>query len=100
MPPASVNSRARCASLTRDDDYATPGKPPCDWDDREAREELVDELVHDCPGALSALEGATLTGVVKDASELLPLVAGQDVEEGEDGVFRIARKVAKDGVIS
>jgi hypothetical protein len=24
--------------LTRDDDYATLGKPPCDWDDRAARE--------------------------------------------------------------
>jgi hypothetical protein len=57
--------------LRREDDYAGPGKPPCDWDDPAAREALVDDLV-----------------------------AGQDVEEGEDGVFRIARKTARDRVIS
>lgn len=88
------------ASLTREDDYATPGKPPCDWDDPSAREQLVDELVRDCRGALGVLDGATLTGVVADAAALAALVAGQDVEEGADGVFRVARKVAKDRVIS
>ncbi|WP_373168051.1 transposase, partial [Mycobacterium marinum] len=31
---------------------------------------------------------------------LLALVAGQDVETGDDGVFRIARRVAKDRTIS
>ena len=31
---------------------------------------------------------------------MLALVAGQDVEQGDDGVFRIARKVARDRVIS
>ena len=82
------------ASLTRDDDYQGPGKPPCDWDDSSAREQLVDELVRDCHAALGALEGATLECALKDAGELLALVAGQDVDEREDGVFRIARKVA------
>ena len=28
--------------LTRDDDYAGPGKPACDWDDEAAREALAD----------------------------------------------------------
>ena len=93
-------SAAVRSSLAREDDYASPGKPPCDWDDRAAREQLVDELVGDCHAALEVLDGTTLTGVVADASELLALVAGQDVEEGEDGVFRIVRKVAKDRVIS
>lgn len=88
------------ASLSRDDEYNTPGKPPCDWDDKKAREQLVDELVKDCLATLSVLEGEELTGAVKDAADLLALVAGQDVEEGEDGVFRIAKKVAKDRVIS
>ena len=87
------------AALCRDDDYATPGKPPCDWDDAAAREQLVDELVHDCQAALAALEGADL-GPATDAAELVALVAGQDVEEGADGVFRIAKRVAKDRVIS
>ena len=88
------------AAFCRDDDYNTPGKPPCDWDDKDAREQLVDELVHDCLAALSVLEGETLIGAVKDAADLLALVSGQDVEAGNDGVFRIAKKVAKDRVIS
>ena len=88
------------AALVRDDDYATLGKPPCDWDDRPAREALVDALVRDCQAALAVLHGQALAGPVAEAAGLLALVAGQDVEAGEDGVFRIARKVARDRVIS
>ena len=47
-------------ALRRDDDYRSPGKPPCDWDDRAARESLVDELVHDALLALAALDGGEL----------------------------------------
>jgi hypothetical protein len=88
------------AVLERDDDYATPGKPPCDWDDPMAREALVDELVHDALAALVVLDGTELGTVARDAADLLALVAGQDVAEGDDGVFRIVRGVAKDRVIS
>jgi len=86
--------------LRRSDDYASPGKPPCDWDDPAAREALVDELVTDALAALGALDGRPLPLPAVEAGELLALVAGQDVEQGEDGVFRIARKVAADRVIS
>jgi len=86
--------------LVRDDDYATPGKPPCDWDDRAAREALVDALVKDANQALDVISDHELEGATKSATELLALVAGQDVKEGEDGVFRIVRGVAKDRVIS
>src|SRR5215471_3991710 len=86
--------------LRRSDDYASPGKPPCDWDDPAAREALVDELVTDALAALGALDGRPLPLPAAEAGELLALVAGQDVEQGEDGVFRIARKVARDRVIS
>lgn len=86
--------------LHRDDDYAVAGKPPCDWDDRSAREQLVDALVKDANAVLTLLEGKNLQGEVKDAAELLATVAGQDVEQGEDGVFRIARRTAPDRVIS
>jgi hypothetical protein len=79
---------------------AGPGKPPCDWDDPQAREALVDELVNDALGALGAIDGQTVPLSARDAVDLLVLVAGQDVEQGEDGVFRIARKTAKDRVIS
>jgi hypothetical protein len=88
------------AVLRRDDDYAGPGKPPCDWDDPAAREVLVDELVNDALAVLGALDGHLLPAAAQDAADLLALVAGQDVEQGGDGVFRIARKTAKDRVIS
>lgn len=88
------------AGLARDDDYATPGKPPCDWDDPTAREVLVDALVHDALAALVVLDGAELATAARDAADLLALVAGQDVAEGDDGVFRIVRGVAKDRIIS
>jgi len=88
------------AVLTRDDDYATVGKPPCDWDDKAARDALVDALVRDANAALLVLHGRELSGAVDEAAELLALAAGQDVEQGEDGVFRIAQRVARDRVIS
>ena len=87
-------------ALRRDDDYKTRGKPPCDWDDKEAREALVDELVHDALYALDALNGEVIPFTARDACDLLALVAGQDVEMGDDGIFRIQRRVAKDRVIS
>ena len=86
--------------MSRDDEYATPGKPPCDWDDRSAREALVDALVKDANAALDVLGDHELEGATKTAAELLALVAGQDVAEDTDGVFRIVRGVAKDRVIS
>ena len=87
-------------ALRRDDDYAGPGKPACDWDDAEAREAMVDALVRDALAALAVLDGEELEPAAADAAELLALVAGQDVAEGEDGVFRIARRVAVDRIIS
>ncbi len=50
--------------------------------------------------ALGVLAAVELSGPVAEAAELLALVAGQDVEVGEDGIFRIARMVARDRVIS
>jgi hypothetical protein len=49
---------------------------------------------------LGALEGRELSDVVGRAAALLAAVVGQDLDEGSDGVFRIARRVAKDRVIS
>jgi hypothetical protein len=88
------------AALGRDDDYASPGKPPCDWDDPQAREMLVDALVKDALAALGVLDGQQLPLPAIEAADLLALVAGQDVEQGGDGVFRITRKTARDRVIS
>jgi hypothetical protein len=86
--------------LRRDDDYASGGKPTCDWDDNVAREALVAELATDAFACLELVEGRELDSEVGEAVELLATVIGQDLEAGDDGVFRIARKVAKDRIIS
>lgn len=88
------------AVLKRDDDYAGAGKPVCDWDDAPARRALVDALARDGHAALAVLDGHEARDVVSRAGQLLATVLGQDLETGDDGVFRIARRVAKDRVIS
>jgi len=86
--------------LTRDDDYATPGKPVCDWDDEPAREALIDALARDAYAVLAFLDGRELSEAIKEAAALVARVVGQDLEQREDGLFRIARRVAPDRVIS
>jgi hypothetical protein len=88
------------AALRRDDDYAAPGKPACDWQDRAAREQLVDELVRDAYRAHGALRGERLDARVAEAAALLATVTGQDIEETPDGRFRIFEGTAPDRVIS
>jgi len=88
------------AVLRRDDDYASAGKPVCDYDDRAAREALVDALAKDAQALLLVLEGRVLAAALAQAAALLAAVVGQDLDAGEDGVFRIARRVAKDRIIS
>jgi hypothetical protein len=85
--------------LRRDDDYASPGKPVCDYEDRAAREALVDALAKDGHALLLTLEGRHLPGRLAQAAELLAAVVGQDLEV-KAGVFRIVRRVAKDRIIS
>jgi IS5 family transposase len=88
------------AALSSGDDYAGAGKPQIDWDDRGAREELIDSRARDGYAVLALLEGRELAEPVGQAAALLATVLGQDLQTGEDGVFRIARRVAKDRVIS
>jgi hypothetical protein len=87
-------------ALGRVDDYQTAGKPACDWDDAAARETLVDALARDGYAALRVLDDRELTEPVLQAAELLATVLGQDLERGDVGRFRIARRVAPDRVIS
>ena len=93
----AVAARGACR---RDDDYLSAGRPVCDWDDRDAKELLVDALVRDALAVLDVVDGQVLVGAARDAVELLAAVAGQDVEQGDDGRFRIVRGVARDRVIS
>jgi hypothetical protein len=82
------------------DDYASSAKPQIDWDDQAAREELIDSRARDGYAMLAHLDSQKLEAPVADAMKLLATVLGQDLEEGADGSFRIARRVAKDRVIS
>jgi hypothetical protein len=86
--------------LAREDDYASAGKPVCDYEDPQAREALIDALAKDARAVLGALDGRELPAGVAQAAALLAAVVGQDLDEGEDGVFGIARRVAKDRIIS
>ena len=86
--------------LKRDDDYRSPGKPACAWDDASAREALVDALTIDANHLLLCLNGRQLAPDLEQAVTLLATVVGQDIARGDDGIFRIVRGVAPDRVIS
>ena len=88
------------AVLVSGDDYAGTGKPQIDWEDRAAREQLIDSRARDAHGCLALLDGRMLPEPVDQAAQLLASVVGQDLEQTGAGVFRIARRVAKDRVIS
>src|SRR5215211_2469121 len=91
---------AREVELAAHDDDR-PGKPQCAWDDLEAKQALVSGLVNDALVVLAAVADRGLEAEQAEAVALLALVAGQDVEPGQrPGSWRIARKVAKDRVIS
>jgi IS5 family transposase len=82
-------------------DYDRPGKPVCAWDDPQAKQALVSGLVNDALAVLDAVAELELGAEQAEAVALLALVAGQDVEPGQrPGSWRIARRVAKDRVIS
>jgi hypothetical protein len=88
------------AVLSSGDDYASAAKPVIDWDDAHAREELIDSRARDGYALLAVVDGRELADVVEQAAALLATVLGQDLDIGQDGVFRVARRVAKDRVIS
>jgi hypothetical protein len=86
-------------------DYDDPGKPAIDWNDKAARNQLVDGLVGDAHRVLGHLPEQELGPRAAEAVALLALIAGQDVEpvegsDGTDGHWRIAERVAGDRVIS
>ena len=88
------------AVLRRDDDYMAAGKPACDYGDAQAREALAGALARDARALLGVLEGQELGPALAQAAELLATVTGQDLDQDAAGVFKIARRVAPDRVIS
>jgi transposase len=82
-------------------DYTTVGKPVIDWSERSERDGVVSLLVNDAVDLLDAVGDDPLDTAGEDAVGMLALVSAQDVEPGEEpGTWRIARRVAKDRVIS
>jgi Transposase DDE domain/Transposase domain (DUF772) len=78
------------AVISSGDAYTSTAKPVIDWTDAAEREALIDSRARDGYALLAVLEGRVLATVL-----------GQDLEQDEDqDVFRIARKVARDRVIS
>jgi hypothetical protein len=88
------------AVISSGDAYTDTGKPAIDWTDPGEREHLVDSRAKDAHALLAVLEGRQLSSGVAEAATLLACVVGQDLDQGTDGVLRIARRVAKDRVIS
>ena len=97
---AAASDAAVEAPAALSGDYSWGAKPRCDWDDPRARQELVDRLGADAAAVLAAIEGRKLDGALGEAAELLAAVAGQDLCQDRGGRFMIARRVAKDRVLS
>ena len=92
---------AAAAEVVGDDYDQASGKPACAWNDPAARDALVTRLVNDALAVLAGVDGIELDNAQQQLVALLALVAGQDVEPGdEDGTWKIERKVAKHRVIS
>ncbi len=88
----------RCSCVT-----TTPSSesPVIDWSERTERDGIVTLLVNDAVDLLDAVGDELLDSAAEEAVGMLALVAAQDVEPGEtEGTWRIARRVAKDRVIS
>ncbi|MGA9491447.1 MAG: IS1182 family transposase [Mycobacterium sp.] len=101
VPGASEVIEQHCTAH----DYDDPGKPAIAWNDKAARDLLVDGLVGDAHRVLGYLPEQQLGPRAAEAVALLALIAGQDVEpvegsDGTDGRWRIAQHVAGDRVIS
>jgi len=87
-------------ACTSGDDYVATAKPRIDWDDSAARDALIDSRARDAQACLAVLDNRKLGSDMARAAELLAAVVGQDLDEGADGTFRIARRVAKNRIIS
>jgi len=84
--------QAKAITLDAHDYDNDPGKPDCAWDDEQARDALVSSLVADALHVLIDVSVLELTDAQQEAVGLLALVAGQDVEPGDDeGTWRIAK---------
>ena len=81
---------AKVLEFTTHDYDHDPGKPVCAWDDPDALDVLITALVNDALEILDAVAELTWDEAQSDAVGLLALIAGQDVEPGDnEGTWRI-----------
>lgn len=92
---------AKALVLSAHDYDNDPGKPACAWDDPEGLDQLITALVTDAIEILEAVVDLPLDEAQADAVGLLALVAGQDVEPGDDdGSWRIMRGTRPGRIVS
>ncbi|WP_066635360.1 IS1182 family transposase [Desulfolucanica intricata] len=80
-------------------EYGKNGKPKINWNIEEEKQKLLTTLVNDARWVKELISQYTVSDELKDAVDLLQLVAEQDIEEN-DGQIKIRRGVAKDRTIS
>jgi hypothetical protein len=90
--------QATRAGLARSD-YDERGKPEINWSSPAERAELVNEICHDAAAVIEACEGVG-DPELAEATELLRVVAAQDVEDDGDGGVAVRQGVAPDRIIS
>lgn len=92
---------AKALTLAAHDYDNDPGKPACAWDDAEGLDVLITALITDAIAVLEAVVDLELDQAQADAVGLLALIAGQDVESGEDeGTWRIMRGTRPGRIVS
>ena len=93
--------QAKALELSAHDYDADAGKPACAWDDPEGLDRLITALVSDALAVLEAVAGLDLDAAQSEAVGLLALVAGQDVEPGDEpGRWRIAPRTVPGRMVS
>lgn len=80
-------------------EYGKKGKPKINWDSQEAKQQLLATLVNDARRVKEFIFSISVSDELKDAVNLLQLVAEQDIEE-VDGQIKIRQGTAKDRIIS
>lgn len=90
--------RTTRASLIRSD-YDERGKPQINWSSATEREALVNELCKDAATVIDACAEVD-EPELNEATQLLRIVAAQDVEEDGEGGVAIRQGVAPDRVVS
>lgn len=87
-------------SLALNLDYSKKGKEEIDWNNPEARQQLLQSLVADSHVIVQSIVGVELSKKEEAAMEILSTVTEQDIETTDAGKVALRQGVAKDRIIS